>query len=375
MKTLLLAAGDVRRIVRAVGVDSLMDELIARLETAIRSLDNRTEVPQRRGFHYDDPTNGMVEWMPAMVRGEQVVMKLVGYHPGNPRSHQLPTVVSTIYSCDPATGHLDAIVDGTLLTAMRTGAASAVASRCMASPNSRRLGLIGCGAQAVTQLHALGRLFLFEEIWINDTDPAALQSFPQRAAGLFRHNAEICEATAQDIMACADVVSVATSVDVGRGPVFDPVETRPHLHVNAVGSDFPGKTELPKSLLESSFVCADMIEQARIEGECQQLDSHMVHAEIRNVLRGEHDHLALQARRTVFDSTGFALEDLVACNVVLEQARTLGLGSEVEIECLSDDPKDPYALLGDATVLRLAESRIADRDVPQQTRLRSGSAP
>lgn len=344
MKTLMLTDVDVRGLIRSVGIDRLMDDLIARLEAAFRSIDGSTEIPVRTGFHYETPTSGLIEWMPIKTPGGPVVIKVVGYHPSNPAARRLPTVISTLFAYDTATGHLAAVMDGTLLTAMRTGAASAVASRWMARPDSRSLGLIGCGAQAVTQLHALGRLFALDRVLIHDTDASAMASFPSRVRAFIGQSTEIRVADADTIMRDADIVCTSTSVAVGQGPVVDPLECKPWLHVNAVGSDFPGKTELSKAFLEESFVCPDTLDQASAEGECQQLDAGTIPASIVDIVRGKHSAAALQARRTVFDSTGWAIEDQVVMSLALEWAEELGIGREVAIECLSEDPRDPYRL-------------------------------
>lgn len=342
MKTVLLTEAEMHAVLRSVGVDRFMDEMIEALERAFRELDERTEIPVRTGFHYDRPSTGLIEWMPIKTPDGPVAIKVVGYHPDNPRKGGLPTVISTLSSYDTATGQLLAVIDGTLLTAMRTGAASAVASRWMARPSSACLGLIGCGAQAVTQLHALSRLFPLEQVLIHDSDPAVLGSFAGRVRGLLDQSIELRKAPAEAIMREADIVCTVTSVAPGRGPVVGMVETRPWLHINAVGSDFPGKTELPRELLEASFVCPDTPDQAFREGECQQLDPAMVTATIAEVVRGAFPAASLQARRTVFDSTGWAIEDQVAMELALDWAAELGIGTEVAIECLSGDPRDPY---------------------------------
>ena len=142
-----------------------MDELIDRLDKAFRSFDpQRTKVPVRSGFNYSLPRSGLLEWMPLLQSGEHVLMKMVGYHPHNPDLSGLPTILSDFSLYNATTGRLEAVVDGTLLTAFRTGAASAVASRFLGSPDSRVVGLIGCGAQAVTQLHAMTRVFDIQTI-------------------------------------------------------------------------------------------------------------------------------------------------------------------------------------------------------------------
>ena len=145
-KTLILSGDNVNRIVETHGLNSLMDKLIKRTTNTILNYDpDKTEIPIRSGFNYDINDPGLVEWMPVHKKCDEVVIKVVGYHPRNPQKFDLPTILSSISSYDTATGHLKGVVDGVLLTALRTGAASAVASKFLAKEDSSILGLIGCG--------------------------------------------------------------------------------------------------------------------------------------------------------------------------------------------------------------------------------------
>ena len=129
LQTLVLSVEDTRRIIRYVGLDALMDEVITRLTQAFEQFDpTQTVVPVRTGFSYEHPYVGLVEWMPLFEKHRQIVLKAVGYHPQNPSLHNLPTVLSTVSAYDPVSGHLTAVIDGTFLTALRTGAASAIAT-------------------------------------------------------------------------------------------------------------------------------------------------------------------------------------------------------------------------------------------------------
>ncbi|MEZ5039496.1 MAG: ornithine cyclodeaminase family protein [Saprospiraceae bacterium] len=345
LKTLILRPSDVQQIIQYVGPDTLMDILIQRMFHSFESFDDQeTIIPIRSGFNYEKPTVGLVEWMPLYKQGEQVVIKIVGYHPNNPEKYGLPTIVSTISAYDTSTGHLSGLTDGVLLTALRTGAASAVASQLLAHPDSAVLGLIGCGAQAVTQLHALSRIFKLKKVFFYDIDPEVVQSFPDRCAALDL-DLVFVPTNIKEVVRQAEILCTATSIDVGAGPLFELLETQPTLHVNAVGSDFPGKTELPKSLLEKSFVCPDFLEQAVKEGECQQLSAEHIGPSILDVIRNREQYTYVQNQRSVFDSTGWALEDQVVMDLFLEYATELGLGLEVAIESVQEDAKNPYHFL------------------------------
>lgn len=341
-KTLILSSSDIEHIVREVGLDEIMDRLIENMTTAFVDFDNeKTIIPIRSGFNYTQPELGLIEWMPLYHKGEQVLVKMVGYHPNNPKKYDLPTIVSTISNYDTSTGHLKGLVDGVFLTALRTGSTSAVASQVLASSDSSILGLIGCGAQSVTQLHALSRVFDFKTVLYYDIDFEANESFVDRI-GMLNLDMEFKAASIDEIVRNSDIVCTTTSIDVGEGPLFGNIPTKEHLHVNAVGSDFPGKIELPLSLLENSFVCPDFTEQAMKEGECQQMKKEDIGDDIFQCIQNPKPYEALKNQRTVFDSTGFSLEDLVVMDLFLGYASDMGLGLEIAIENMSLDAKNPY---------------------------------
>ncbi len=343
--SILLTRADIKGIVDAVGVDALMDQLIEALAKQLREFDAAEfDIPIRSGFQYASPERGLLEWMPVRADDGPVTIKLVGYHPGNPSRHGLPTILSTIACFDSRTGHLRGISDATFLTAIRTGAASAVATRVLAVPESRTLGLIGVGAQALTQLHAISRVCPLEEVLLCDPDDDVANSFADRAAALELSHLKFRRADARELIALSDVVCTATSIVPGTGPVFESGACKPWLHVNAVGSDFAGKTELPATFVKGSLVCPDFVGQALIEGECQILTKHEVGPDLVEVVQRADELKAYQQRHTVFDSTGWALEDHVAIELLLDHAHRLRLGTIVELESIPEDPHNPYSL-------------------------------
>ena len=347
-RTLVLSGFDIQEILRHFGVDRMMKTLVERLGIAIKDYDPQNiTIPVRGGFNYVKPQPGLIEWMPLYHQHDQggkVLIKIVGYHPSNPGKFDLPTIVSTISEYDTNSGHLCAVIDGALATAIRTGAASAVASKLMALPTSSTLGLIGCGTQAVTQLHALSLCFRLERVLYYDIDPDASSSFEKRCSAL-NLDIDFVSTTIEEIVGNADILCTATSIDIGAGPLFSHIETKPHLHINAVGSDFPGKIEIPFELLQKCFVCPDFLEQAIVEGECQQLEQKDIGAGLVEVGQNPGKYAYLQNERTVFDSTGWALEDKVVMDLFLDCAEELGLGQELDIEHLPRDTRNPYDFL------------------------------
>ena len=343
MQTRILLAEDIARLVAEVGPDGLMDRMIERLETTLLGYSEPAfEVPARDGFSYQRPRLGLIEWMPAMKVGEHTTIKVVGYHPANPATTGLPTILSTVGLYDTDTGHLAGIADATFLTALRTGAASALASSLLARAESQVVGVIGCGAQAVTQLHALSRRFPIERVLMHDVDPAAVASLAARVAGLLPTGVDLRPAPVDLLVASADILCTCTSIDGGEGPLFADRETRPWLHVNAIGADFPGKTELPRALLERSLVVPDFAAQAEREGECQQLDMSKVGPDLIGLVQNQARYADARAGLTVFDSTGHALEDQVAMEMLQEFAEALDLGICVALEASAGDPLNPY---------------------------------
>ncbi|MBL4709771.1 MAG: ornithine cyclodeaminase family protein [Flavobacteriales bacterium] len=350
-KTLVFSREDIHEIVKHVGLNQIMDELIHRLEIAIKSFDPSTiHIPIRSGFNYTKPDSGLVEWMPLYneLKGD-VVIKLVGYHPNNPDKHQIPSVISTISSYDTTTGQLKGIMDGVLLTAFRTGAASAVCSKYLAKPESKVLGLIGCGAQAVTQLHALSRIFNIEKVLIRDVDTEAMISFGSRCEVL-NLDLEIETTSLEELVGESDIICTATSIEPGAGPLFSHLKTKASVHINAVGADFPNKVELPLDLLRNSFVCPDFLEQAKIEGECQKLEDHEIDTDLAHLIQNEMNYADLQNQMSVFDSTGWVVEDNVVMDLFMEYGKKLNLGQYIEIESLTGDAKSPYDFINESVV-------------------------
>jgi ornithine cyclodeaminase/alanine dehydrogenase-like protein (mu-crystallin family) len=343
-ESLIIDSHAVNKIITTIGFNNVMDELIVELESALSSFTkDETEIPIRSGFNYKKPFLGLVEWMPIMKKGEEVVIKVVGYHPENPVLFKIPTILSTISSYDAHTGHLNYLVDGVLLTALRTGASSAVASRMMAKKDSKVLGIIGCGAQSVPQIHAISRLFNIQEILIYDIDQLCMESMEDRIGPLnLGISPKICNVS--DILEQSDILCTATSIEPEKGPLFDDFTTKPHLHINAVGADFPGKYELPLLLLEQAYVCPDFLDQAVLEGECQQLMASDIGPSWIELIHDEPLKEIYQSALSVFDSTGWALEDQVTANLFFKYAKELGLGTKMKIETYSPDEKNPYGV-------------------------------
>ena len=335
-------------LLRDIGRDRLMDRMIERLRERMRDhAEDTVEVRTRDGFRYEKPDLGLVEWMPTHEIGGPVVVKMVGYHPTNPVQRGLPSVIATSSMWDTDSGHLVAIADATLLTALRTGAASGVATDVLARTGPVTVGLVGLGAQAVTQLHAVSRVRRVDHVLALDVLPEVASSFPARVSFTGADVEVVDPARMASLVGEVDVLCTTTSVDIGAGPVVADVPHRPWLHVNAVGADFPGKLELPRSLVERALVIPDILKQCLVEGECQQAPPDRIGPELSAVVQREPEFVARRHELTLFDSTGWAVEDDVALRLAVELAAERGLGTDVELEHLPADPYDPYSDHGD----------------------------
>ncbi len=360
METTVLTRDDIAKLVGQVGLNQLMDNVIGTLKQTFETFDDAaTIVRQRDGFAYHKPFPGVLEWMPVMQIGEVAIVKMVGYNPKNPTRYNVPTIISTISLYDICTGHLMALIDGTFATALRTGAASAIASQILARRASEVVGLVGCGAQAVTQLHALSRIFNIKQVLIYDIEPSHARSFLDRSSFM---DLDVQIVPREILEREADIICTATSVPIGAAPVISDEHLKSWVHINAVGSDLPKKIELPLGLLKRSLVSPDYLPQALIEGECQQLSPEEIGPSLIELVRNEQNYASFRDAQTVFDSTGFALEDKAVLQVLLSLAEECGVGRTLPIESIAGDPMNPYSFCPEnvtkATALNLPVSEL-----------------
>jgi ornithine cyclodeaminase/alanine dehydrogenase-like protein (mu-crystallin family) len=345
MQTRILGQRDIKRILSVVGRDVVMDRLISELRSGFARL-GRGEIdgpPPRSGFARNGPVPGVIEFMPHRAAGTGVTMKTVSYSPQNPENFHLPTVVGTMMRLDDDSGSLIALADAGAITAMRTGAVAAIATRLLARPGGATLALVGAGAQAVTQAHGVSRVLELDRILVADIKPEHAQSFAGRV-GFLGLPVEVTDAAAA--IAAADVLCTVTSVPVGGGPVVPAGPRRAHLHINAIGADEQGKTELPRALLDNAFICVDHPGQARTEGEFQQLPDRELGPSLGDLCAAPETALAYRESLSVLDSTGSAFADHIAFDVLLGFADELGLGQKMAIESTPEDVLDPYSLQG-----------------------------
>ena len=263
--------------------------------------------------------------MPASMDGAAGV-KWVNSHPENPVRHGLPSVMGVYILSDPETAYPEAILDATLLTALRTGAAAAVASRRLAIEAPATVGFVGSGVQATFLFTAHRAVYgdTFQALFA-DLDPARAQTLAGALGG---------RAVSVEEASGADIVCTSTP---SRSPVVERPWLAPHAHVNAMGADAEGKQELDPAILRDARVFIDEREQATHSGEINVplARGDFAEADLAGTL-GQALTDAVPVDRqalTVFDSTGLALQDLALARRLVARARELGAGTTVDIVC------------------------------------------
>jgi len=322
------------RLVQEVGVVRFLEELTETLrEDYLRW--NEFDKSARVASH--SPL-GVIELMP-VADAARYAFKYVNGHPRN-TARGMFTVMAFGVLADVETGYPLLLSELTLTTALRTAATSALAAKALARPGSRRMALIGNGAQSEFQALAFHSMLGIEEIRVFDVDPAATAKLEQNLRG-FRALRVVRAASVADAVRGADIVTTVTA-DKTRATIITPEMIEPGMHINGVGGDCPGKTELHPDVLRASQVFVEFEPQTRVEGDIQQLPADFPVTELWRVLAGQapgrRDHGAV----TVFDSVGFALEDYSALRYVYAQAQALGIGIDTDLVPPADDPKDLF---------------------------------
>lgn len=285
--------------------------------------------------------DGVIELMP-VSDANLYAFKYVNGHPKN--THQsLPTVMAFGTLADVDTGTPLLLSEMTLTTAIRTAATSALAARYLAREDSRCMALIGNGSQSEFQAIAFNTLLGIDEIRLYDIDPAASAKLVANLACRPGLKLSIAHSVAEAVRG-ADIVTTVTA-DKANATILTPKMIEPGMHLNAVGGDCPGKTELHRDIVEQARVIVEYEPQSRVEGEIQQMPEDSPVVEFWQVLAGHAQGREHGEQVTLFDSVGFALEDYAALRYVLDTARELGIGQEIALVPQLDNAKDLYSLL------------------------------
>lgn len=301
-----------------------MTEAIAAVEEGFAALSTgRATVPIRTSLPIAGDAIALS--MPASIAGGRYwTVKLVTVAPGN-TARGLPLIAATVLLGDAATGLPLALLDGTSLTALRTGAAGGVAAKHLARPDSRVVALFGAGAQARTQAEAVATVLgeRLRELRVVARDPA----HAERLAGEAKRTLGV-EARASDAEGALRGASIVVTATSSASPVFDGATLGEGVHITAVGSFKPTMRELDDATLSGARIFVDQREAALHEaGELQGRAPDEI-VEIGEVIAARAPGRRSASERTVFKSVGNAVQDLVVAARAYERARELGLGEE-----------------------------------------------
>lgn len=282
---------------------------------------------------------GVIELMPTSD-GEEYGFKYVNGHPYNPSSG-FQTVTAFGVLADVVNGYPTFVAEMTLLTAVRTAAVSSMVARALARPESRVMALIGAGSQSEFQALGMRGVVGVDTLRVFDVDPAAVEKLRRNLEPL---GFDIYAATsAADACQGADIITTCIA-DKANNHVLSVDDIAPGQHLNAIGGDCPGKTELDPRILTQGRVFVEYPPQTRVEGEIQQMPEDFPVTEIWRVLAGKEPGRETAEEVTIFDSVGFAIADFAALRHVRDATAGSDLLTTIELIADPDDPKDLFSL-------------------------------
>lgn len=323
------------RLVRDFGVATCIQGVVEKLEEDY----GRWEIFQKCARTANHCDLGVVELMPSST-DEEFAFKYVNGHPKN-YLHGMSTVMAFGALSDLRTGWPNLLSEMTLLTAIRTAATSVFAAKLLARPDSKKMAMIGCGAQAEFQIIAFKEVLGVQEFTVFDTDTHAAAKLKRN---LGEYKISICDSTAEAVVG-ADIVTTCTA-DKARATILTGEMIEPGMHVNAIGGDCPGKTELAAQVLTRGNVYVEYEPQTRIEGDIQQMPADFPVTELWEVLQRPSKGRTTETEVTIFDSVGFALEDFSALRWVYQVCQKHAYGEPIDLMPIMPDVKDLYGHSG-----------------------------
>lgn len=334
-----VGVSEIRQIVERIGIENVLTRMVGYLEDDFRRWDRFERIP-RLASH---SAGGVIELMPTQD-DELYAFKYVNGHPYN-YERGLQTVVALGLMADVATGYPVFLSEMTILTALRTAAMSALAAKHLARPDARTMAIIGLGAQSEFQAMAFRAVLGIDTLRVYDVDPAATAKFLRNMRG------RGCQLIACDepgsAVVGADIVTTVTA-DKAHATILSDNMVGAGMHLNAVGGDCPGKTELQKDILSRAGVFVEFTEQTRIEGEIQQMPADFPVTELWQVIRGEAPGRTRHDEITLFDSVGFAVEDFAALRLLRDLSTETGCYASLDLITSPADPRDLFGLIASA---------------------------
>ena len=323
-------------LVRDIGMERFLTELSLYIAEDFRCWPLFDKTP-RVAAHSRD---GVIELMPTSD-GITYGFKYVNGHPKNTRDG-LQTVTAFGFLSDVATGYPVLMTEMTILTALRTAATSALVGQHLMPRRATVMALIGNGAQSEFQALAFKAICGIDEVRLYDIDPPATRRCAANLAGRGL-KVTACD-SAQEAVLGADIITTVTA-DKTNATILTDNMIGEGVHINAVGGDCPGKTELHRDILTRSRIFVEYPPQTRIEGEIQQLPADHPVTEFWQVLTGTSKGRTSDKEITLFDSVGFATEDFSALRYVQDMLRHHPRSEDLDLLADPDEPRDLFGML------------------------------
>lgn len=331
-----VSVDNMMRLVLSVGIERFLVELATYIEEDFCRWPTFDKTPRVASHSVD----GVIELMPTSD-GALYGFKYVNGHPKNMREGK-QTVTAFGVLADVGSGYPMLLTEMTLLTALRTGATSAMAARRLAPKGADTMAIIGNGAQSEFQALAFAAILGIRNLRLYDIDPAATEKCRRNLAPL-GFSITACR-SGQEAVEGADIITTVTA-DKQYATILSDNMVGSGVHINAVGGDCPGKTELHRDILKRSSIYVEYAPQTRIEGEIQQLAADHPVTELWEVLSGAAPGRASPSEVTLFDSVGFAIEDFSALRYVRDKLAGTSFYQELDLLADPDEPRDLYGML------------------------------
>ncbi|WP_306045211.1 ornithine cyclodeaminase [Nioella sp. MMSF_3534] len=324
------------KLVHTIGLEKMLVELAGYIEEDFRRWPLFDKTP-RVAAH--SPV-GVIELMPTSD-GEQYAFKYVNGHPTNTKAG-LQTVTAFGLLADVATGYPTLLSEMTVLTAIRTAATSAMVAKHLAPKGAKTMAMIGNGAQSEFQSLAMKAVVGIDTVRLYDIDRAATAKAARNLAG--QGLTVVTCATPEEAMEGAEIITTCTA-DKQYATILNDNMVGEGVHINAIGGDCPGKTELAPAILHRSSIFVEYPPQTRVEGEIQQLDEDHPVTELWQVILGDAAGRVSPQQITLFDSVGFAIEDFSALRYVRDRLEGTDLFDQLDMLADPDDPRDLFGMV------------------------------
>jgi len=335
--TLFIDVDDAARLFAKVGIRRAIREMATYIEADYLRWAQFDKSPRTANHSAD----GVIELMPT-DDGQQYSFKYVNGHPDNGQKNLL-TVMAFGLLADVHSGFPTLLSELTLTTAVRTAATSALVARSLARPGARSMAIIGNGAQSEFQALAFHEMLGINEIRIFDIDRDASLKLKRNLAAFPEINVIVANSVNEAVKG-AHIVTTVTA-DKAYATILTPDMIEPGMHINAVGGDCPGKTELHADILRNARVIVEFEPQTRIEGDIQQLEADSPVVEFFRIVQGDVQGRESADQVTVFDSVGFALEDFSSLRYVHAMAQEHQVGKHIHLVPQPENIKNLYQLL------------------------------